>query len=225
MREKSGTPRLRAEDLCVRFGDFIALRPVSFALDAGEVLSVHGATGSGKTTLARCLLGLQPEIAIVGGGVFFHGRELRGLSAREWREIRGRRIAMVSQEPALALNPYLTIRRQLREYCAAHSRRAETERQAADNLERLAPGILGRLPHQLSGGERQRAALALAAIHRPEILIADEPTTAVDSITERLVLDFLLDLQRASDMSLIAISHRRAVHRYLNGRVLKIEGR
>jgi ABC-type glutathione transport system ATPase component len=215
MREKSSGPILEARNLSIRFGRDPLFDPVSFTVSAGGALGIRGPTGSGKTTLARCLLGLQPETAIVAGDIEWEGRSLRQLNAGEWRELRGLRFAMLSQEPALALNPYLTISRQLSEYWRAHSTDRATLDTARDTIERLAPATLQKYPHQLSGGERQRAALALAVVYRPQILIVDEPTTAVDSITERLVLDFLLDLRLRSEMALIAISHQPAVLRHL----------
>ncbi|MDX2180955.1 MAG: dipeptide/oligopeptide/nickel ABC transporter ATP-binding protein [Bryobacteraceae bacterium] len=217
MEKISAEPLLRVETLSIRLRDADLTRPVTFSIAPGEAVGLRGATGSGKSTLARAILGFRPEGATLDGTIEFAGRDLRRLSPNEWRSLRGREIALLAQEPALALNPYLTLARQLREHLRAHGSRN------SGALERLLPGLLDRHPHQLSGGERQRAALALAVVHGPRLLIADEPTTALDPVTERLVLDFLLELRQTSGMALLVASHDPRVLRFVADRVVELD--
>jgi len=217
LEKKFADPLLRVEEFSIRLGDARLLRPVSLTVAPGEAVGLRGPTGSGKSTLARAILGLRPEGAILEGGLLFSGLDLRALPPERWRALRGKEIALVAQEPALALNPYLTLGRQLRECLAAHGS------PDPGTLERLLPGALHRYPHQLSGGERQRAALALAVVHGPRLLIADEPTTALDPVTERLVLDFLRELRQTARMALLVVGHDPAVLRYSTDRVVDLD--
>ena len=190
-----------------------ALRGVSFTLDRGETLGLIGESGCGKSMTALALMGLLPDGARVAGSIRFDGRELTTLDDATLCALRGDRIAMVFQEPMTALNPLHPIGRQIAEPLRLHkgfdAKAARAE--ALRLLERVqVPNARGRLdtyPHQLSGGQRQRVVIAIALACGPDLLIADEPTTALDTTVQREVLDLLDELRRASGMALLLISH------------------
>jgi oligopeptide/dipeptide ABC transporter ATP-binding protein len=211
-------PLLRVRDLTVAFPgderDLVAVRGVSLAVAAGEVVGLVGESGSGKSLTALAVLGLLPPPgAIRSGSIELAGRELRGLSEAEYRRVRGGRIGLVFQEPGAALNPVLTIGTQIVEAMRAHrdlSRREARERAVA-LLDSLAfPDARRRLrayPHELSGGQKQRALLAVALAADPELLIADEPTTALDVTVQAQVLDLLERLRRDRRLGILLITH------------------
>ena len=190
-----------------------ALRGVSFTLDRGETLGLIGESGCGKSMTALALMGLLPDGARVAGSIRFDGRELTTLDDATLCALRGDRIAMVFQEPMTALNPLHPIGRQIAEPLRLHkgfdAKAARAE--ALRLLERVqVPNARGRLdtyPHQLSGGQRQRVVIAIALACGPDLLIADEPTTALDTTVQREVLDLLDELRRDSGMALLLISH------------------
>lgn len=193
------------------------LRDVSFDVAPGETLGIVGESGSGKTSLALALLGLLPSGLRAEGRLLFEGRDLGLLDARARRDLRGRRLAMVFQEPFTALNPRMRVGAQVAEVATAHGER-NARRAAHDAVEML--GRVGitepedraqRLPHQLSGGERQRVLLAMALLLQPALLIADEPTSALDVTVQAQVLELLRERQRESAMALLLISHDAAV--------------
>jgi peptide/nickel transport system ATP-binding protein len=208
---------LAVEDLSVTIdsprGPLEVLRRVSFEVDRGRVLGVVGESGSGKTMTALALLGLLPDAAAARGSVRLAGQELIGLAESELCRLRGNRIAMVFQEPMTALNPLQTIGAQVAEPLLLH--RGASPRQAREE----AVALLGRVrlpdparvassyPHQLSGGQRQRAVIAMALACRPALLVADEPTTALDVTTQAQILDLLIELVEAEGMALILVSH------------------
>jgi peptide/nickel transport system ATP-binding protein len=194
-------------------GRFAALRGVSFSLARGATLGLVGESGCGKSLTALALMGLLPEGAQVGGSVRFEGRELTTLDEPALCALRGDRIAMVFQEPMTALNPVHTIGRQIGESLRLHKGlgAAAARAEALRLLERVRlPHALARLdahPHQLSGGQRQRVVIAIALACGPDLLIADEPTTALDATIQREVLDLLDELRREAGMALLLISH------------------
>ena len=194
-------------------GRFAALRGVSFALARGATLGLVGESGCGKSLTALALMGLLPEGAQVGGSVRFEGRELTTLDEPALCALRGDRIGMVFQEPMTALNPVHTIGRQIAESLRLHKAMggAAARAQALRLLERVRlPQARARLdahPHQLSGGQRQRVVIAIALACGPDLLIADEPTTALDATIQREVLDLLDELRREAGMALLLISH------------------
>jgi peptide/nickel transport system ATP-binding protein len=210
---------LEVRDLTTQFftadGIVHAVDGVSFDLEAGETLGLVGESGCGKSVTALSVLGLiAPETGrIVGGSIRFGGRELVGLPAEAMRELRGHKIAMVFQEPMTSLNPVLTIGTQIAESVVRHmrvSRRAARNR-AREMLEfvRL-PDAARRLddyPHRLSGGMRQRVMIAMALACNPEVLIADEPTTALDVTTQAQILDLMLELKEKLGTAIILITH------------------
>jgi peptide/nickel transport system ATP-binding protein len=224
------SPVLEVEGLETHFftkqGVARAVNGVSFRLDAGEVLGLVGESGSGKSVTGFSLLGLvDPPGRIVAGSVRLMGRELLGLSPDQLRKIRGRSIAMIFQDPMIALNPVLTIEAQMRLVIAAHervSRRAALAR-SIEVLDRVGiPHASRRIhdyPHQFSGGMRQRVAIATVLLHRPAVIIADEPTTALDVSIQAQILGEMRNLVREFGTSLIWISHDLAVVSSLSNRV------
>jgi peptide/nickel transport system ATP-binding protein len=214
-----GTPLLELRDLVVHFrspsGTVRAVDGVSFRLAPGEMLGIVGESGSGKTVLARAVLGLTPRQAVeqVSGEVRYLGRDLRGLGEGELREVRGREIAMVFQDPMTALNPVMKIGAQLAEPLRHHlsMSRAQARARAIELLDRVGiPSPARRVsdyPHQLSGGMRQRVVIAIALTCGPKVLIADEPTTALDVTVQAQILDLLQDLQHEQHMAVVLISH------------------
>jgi peptide/nickel transport system ATP-binding protein len=214
----AATEILRVEDLRTEFasrdGVMRAVDGVSLTLHQGETLGIVGESGCGKSVTALSILRLvDGRPGIVGGAVRFDGRNLLALSERAMREIRGSRIAMIFQEPMSSLNPVLTIGRQITEVLRVHERlspAAARERaiemlglvQIAEPARRLAE-----YPHQLSGGMRQRVMIALALACKPDVLIADEPTTALDVTVQAQILALLLELQRRLGMAIILITH------------------
>ena len=190
-----------------------ALRDVSFTLDRGQTLGLVGESGCGKSMTALALMGLLPDGARVSGSIRLEGRELTTLSEDALCQLRGDRIAMVFQEPMTALNPLHTIGQQIAEPLRLHRGQGATaaRAEALRLLERVqlprARERLGAYPHQLSGGQRQRVVIAIALACGPDLLIADEPTTALDVTIQREVLDLLDELRAQSGMALLLISH------------------
>jgi len=189
------------------------LAPLSFTLEAGRTLGIVGESGSGKSMLALAIMGLLPPSASASGSVRLEGRELIGLSEAELCHVRGNRIGMVFQEPMTALNPAMTVGEQIAEAKRWHlglSRR-EARHEALGLMEQVGiPDARRRLdayPHQLSGGQRQRVGIAIALACRPTLLIADEPTTALDVTVQAQILDLLRGLVGSYGMGLIIISH------------------
>ncbi len=210
-------PLLEVEALRVRLrtarGPADAVRGVSLTLDRGETLGLVGESGCGKSLTAMALMGLLPDGAQAGGSVRFQGRELLGLDDAALCALRGNRIGMVFQEPMTALNPLHTIGRQVAEPLRLHRRMgaAQARREAVALLDRVGiPDPARRVdayPHQLSGGQRQRVTIAMALACEPDLLIADEPTTALDVTVQGQILDLIADLVEERGMALILISH------------------
>jgi oligopeptide transport system ATP-binding protein len=210
------------DDLRVQFGaedrgglPVRAVDGVSFEIERGEVIGLVGESGCGKTVMSLALLGLlpQPRGRVTGGGVRLDGQELTTLAERERRAIRGRRMAMVFQDPMTSLNPYLRIGDQLIEGAIWYGglSRGDALAQAEALLERVGmPDAHARLrsyPHELSGGMRQRAMIAMALLAEPDLLIADEPTTALDVTIQAQILSLLAELRAERGMSMLIITH------------------
>jgi peptide/nickel transport system ATP-binding protein/oligopeptide transport system ATP-binding protein len=195
-------------------GEFAAVDGVSFSLDQGEVLGLVGESGSGKSVTAFSLMRLvSPPGDIAGGSIRFDGQELLALDARAMRRIRGRQMSMIFQEPLSSLNPLHSIGRQVMEPLFLHTdlSRAEARKRALAMLDRVCiPDASRRFddyPHQLSGGLRQRVMIAIALVCEPKLLIADEPTTALDVTIQAQILDLLRELQRDTRMAMLMITH------------------
>ncbi|HVJ54345.1 MAG TPA: ABC transporter ATP-binding protein [Aliidongia sp.] len=214
-------PLLAVEHLTVAFpAEGKTRHPVagiSYTLEAGRTLGVVGESGSGKSLTALSLLGLVPPPGRVLGSIKFAGQELIGATPATWRDLRGDRIAMIFQEPMTALNPVMTVGRQIAEVLTRH--RGMSRRMASGEAVGLldAVGIPSpkqraeAYPHQLSGGMRQRAMIAMALACRPALLIADEPTTALDVTIQAQILDLMQALQAEIGMAIQFISHNLAV--------------
>jgi peptide/nickel transport system ATP-binding protein len=212
-------PLLRLEDLKTYFyTDTAVVRAVdgvSFDVNAGETLAVVGESGSGKSVTAMSILKLvpQPPGRIVGGKILFKGRDLVSLTNAEMRTVRGKEIAMIFQEPMTSLNPVYTCGEQIIESLVLHEHlsRREARVRTIALLERVgipaAPQRVDEYPHQLSGGMRQRVMIAMALACRPSVLIADEPTTALDVTIQAQILELLKELQRELGMAIILITH------------------
>ena len=215
-------PLLEVENLSVAFqtanGMFTAVDRISLAVDPGEVLAIVGESGSGKSVAMLALMGLLPWTAqVTAERLQFGGRDLLAISQRERRQIIGKEISMIFQEPMTSLNPCFTVGFQLKEVLKTHlniSRRTRKER-AIKLLDLV--GIpeprkrLSAFPHQLSGGMNQRVMIAMAIACHPRLLIADEPTTALDVTIQAQILDLLLWLQKKEEMALILITHDMGV--------------
>jgi oligopeptide/dipeptide ABC transporter ATP-binding protein len=209
---------LAVEGLEVRFwtsrGIIHAVNGVSFDIAPGETLGIVGESGCGKSVTSLALLGILPRAGrVTNGTAHFEGRNLIGLDDDELRAIRGKEIAMIFQDPMTSLNPVLTIGRQLREALETHfdMGREEANIRAGELLDRVGiPSAKMRLkdyPHQFSGGMRQRAMIAMALACEPKVLIADEPTTALDVTIQAQILDLLRELVAERDTALILITH------------------
>jgi len=213
----TAAPLLSVDRLSVSVGDAQIIRQLSFRVDAGEIVGLAGASGSGKSMTALAIMRLLPPRARSSGAVHLNGAAITAKSEAELQAMRGRDIGMVFQEPMTALNPLMQIGDQVAEtvllHGAAGRRRANTlAREALDavGLEGEA-GALNRYPHELSGGQRQRVAIAIAVVLRPALLIADEPTTALDVIAQAHILTLLRELVAERRMGLILVSHDLAV--------------
>ncbi len=194
-------------------GSAPAVRDISFALEKGETLGLVGESGCGKSMTALALMGLAPRNAEVIGSIQLDGEELVGLRDRAWRRVRGRRMAMIFQEPMTALNPVHRVGAQIMEPMRLHLGLGadDSRRRAIELMERVGiPEPAQRIesfPHQFSGGQRQRIMIAMALAGEPEVLIADEPTTALDVTVQKQVLQLIAELVAERGMALVLISH------------------
>ncbi|MBP2295506.1 ABC transporter ATP-binding protein [Azospirillum rugosum] len=223
-------PLLRVENLQTHFatraGTVKAVDGVSFDLRRGEILGLVGESGSGKSVTGQSILGLvDPPGRIAGGRVLFDGEDLVTAGEKRLRAIRGRRIAMIFQDPMMTLNPVLSVETQMVEAVLAHDKvgRAEARRRSRDALGRV--GIaspeerLAAYPHQFSGGMRQRVAIAIALLHSPDLILADEPTTALDVTIQAQILFEVQTLCRDTGTALLWVTHDLAVVSALADRV------
>jgi len=208
---------LQVQDLVIEIGGRRVVDGVSFTVTDGARVGLIGESGSGKSLTALAVLGLLPEGATARGSIRWDGRELIGLPDRRLAELRGDEIGIVFQEPRTALNPIRTVGRQIAESIRIHQRlprRAAMARAVAEAARVRLPDpeqIVRRYPHQLSGGQRQRVAIAMALACRPRLLIADEPTTALDVTIQAEILELLHSLVADDGMSLVFITHDLAV--------------
>ena len=209
---------------------FQAVRDVSFDLARGEILAIVGESGSGKSMTSLSIMQLLPQAATMTGSITVDGRDVTGLSRWEMEDVRGAKMGMIFQEPMTSLNPVLTIARQMTEGLIRHqglSRRAAIEAAAAalDDVGLPDPRrVLAQYPHQLSGGMRQRIMIAAALALKPGVLIADEPTTALDVTVQAQVLDLLVDLKTRHNSGILLITHDIGVVAETADRVLVMRG-
>ena len=196
-----------------RQGLLPVLHPLGFTLAAGQTLGLVGESGSGKSQIALALMGLLPANAEVQGGIVFEGRELLSLASAERRALRGARMGLIFQDPMTSLNPHLTIGLQLAEVLEQHqgANRSAALAAARQMLDAVripqAAQRLSQYPHELSGGQRQRVMIAMMLLAKPALLIADEPTTALDVTVQAEILKLLAQLKREMGLSLLMISH------------------
>jgi peptide/nickel transport system ATP-binding protein len=208
---------LDVHNLTVEFGNTPAVRGIDLAIAEGEVLGLVGESGSGKSMTSLALMGLLPPNAKVSGKVMFDGRDVLSASPEELRQMRGTRVTMIFQEPMTALNPVMRIGDQVAESVLAHgtSNKLDAAEKAMQALRDVAiPDVERRYrdyPHQLSGGQRQRVMIAMAIVNRPALLIADEPTTALDVTVQAQILELLAELRRKFKLAMLFISHDLAV--------------
>ncbi|MCA1041339.1 ABC transporter ATP-binding protein [Bacillus infantis] len=210
---------LLVKDLYIQFGTgkekVQPIRGVSFTLQKGETLGIVGESGCGKSVTSLALMGLLPEKTseIVSGKISFEGKDLTKLKDKQFRRIRGNDISMIFQEPMTSLNPVFTIGEQLSEPLRQHKKLSKSQSRNAvlDMLKQVglprAEQIINEYPHQLSGGMRQRVMISLALLCQPKLMIADEPTTALDVTIQAQILELLKEVRRKNDMSLILITH------------------
>jgi len=227
-------PMLDLRNLTVQFptatGTVTAVRDISFHIDRGESLGLVGESGSGKSVTSLAVLRLLPPQARISGEIRFEDRDLLSLDEREMRELRGSRITMIFQEPMTALNPVMRIGEQVAEAALAHGgvSKAEAWRRAVEALREVAipdPDRRARdYPHQLSGGQRQRVMIAMALVNRPSLLIADEPTTALDVTVQAQILELLAELRRKHNLAMLFISHDLAVVSQVSDRMAVMYG-
>ena len=213
------TPLLKIDDLIVTFttdeGVFRAVDEVSFSIDTRKTLGLVGESGCGKSVTALSILRLLPQPAggFGGGSIHFNGQNLLDLSGAEMRSIRGRDISMIFQEPMTSLNPVFTVGNQVSEVFKVHRKlRGKTLRKSVEEALALVgipdpPRVTKQYPHQLSGGLRQRVMIAMAMACNPKLLIADEPTTALDVTIQAQILHLMNELKRNSSTSILLITH------------------
>ena len=211
------TPLLSVNNLAVKFNsdesEVIAVDGINFEINKGEVLALVGESGSGKSVSALSTLSLLPNNADISGSIKLQGKELVGISHNELKSVRGSEVSFIFQEPMTSLNPLHTIEKQLREAVELHSAAhfSSITEYIVELLTRV--GIdsprqrLYAYPHQLSGGQRQRVMIAMALANNPKILIADEPTTALDVTIEAQILDLLVELKKNTEMGILFITH------------------
>jgi oligopeptide transport system ATP-binding protein len=230
--EKNSTPLLEVDNLCTRFhipeGIVFAVNGISFTIKEGETLAVVGESGCGKSVTMLSILGLIPipPGEIVSGKAMFRGKDLIRLPEAEFEHLRGEQIAMVFQDPMTSLNPVLTIGRQITETLRTHldMNQEAAERRAVELLEQVgipdAASRLGSYPHQFSGGMRQRVMIAMALSCIPSLLIADEPTTALDVTIQAQIVELVLHLREQLHMTIIWITHDLGIVAGMADRVL-----
>ena len=225
---------LEVKGLNVRFfqegAQVHAVRDASFTVAKGETVALVGESGSGKSVTALSTVKLLPDSATVSGSVLYQGREMLGASEAELRKVRGNDISFIFQEPMTSLNPLHTVERQISESLSLHQGLSGSAARARVLDLLLKVGIrdaesrLAAYPHQLSGGQRQRVMIAMALANGPELLIADEPTTALDVTIQAQILDLLADLKRSEGLSLLFITHDLNIVRRIADRVCVMQG-
>ncbi|HEU5231275.1 MAG TPA: ABC transporter ATP-binding protein [Terriglobales bacterium] len=218
-------PLLSVEHLDISFGPSRAVRDLSFAIESGEALGLVGESGSGKSVTSLAIMRLLVPQARVSGSIRFAAEELLTAPEEKMRELRGKAMAMIFQEPMTALNPLMRVGDQVAEAVLAHervSRKEAFDRAVAALTDVAIPDPASRArdyPHQLSGGQRQRVMIAMAIVNRPQLLIADEPTTALDVTVQAQILELLAHLRERFSLSMLFISHDLGVVSQVSDRV------
>ncbi len=221
-------PLLNVDNLSISFGDNEVIHNISYQLENNEILGIVGESGSGKSVSSLTILGLLPKkiSKITTGTILFENEDLTKLSAKRFRSIRGKKIAMIFQEPMSSLNPSMTCGKQVKEILEQHTKLTKTEIKeevlSLFNQVKLpdANRIYNAYPHEISGGQKQRVMIAMAIACKPDILIADEPTTALDVTVQKDIIALLKELQNETKMSIIFITHDLALISEIANRVL-----
>ena len=226
----SGEQILEVDGLDVRFstpeGVVEAVNGVSFNVGEGETVGVVGESGSGKSQIFMTVMGLLATNGRASGSVRYRGKQLLGMPTNELNTIRGGRMAMIFQDPMTSLNPYLTVRRQLTEVLIQHKKMSESQaaRTAIELLDRVRipepQKRINQYPHEFSGGMRQRVMIAMAMLCKPDLLIADEPTTALDVTIQAQIIELMKELQEGSRAAIVLITHDLGVIAGLSDRVM-----
>jgi oligopeptide transport system ATP-binding protein len=226
----AGEAILEVDRLDVRFstpeGIVEAVNGVSFNVGEGETVGVVGESGSGKSQIFMTVMGLLASNGRATGSARYRGKQLLGMPARELNTIRGGRMAMIFQDPMTSLNPYLTVRRQLTEVLIQHKKMSESQaaKAAIDLLDRVRipepQKRINQYPHEFSGGMRQRVMIAMAMLCKPDLLIADEPTTALDVTIQAQIIELMKELQEGSRAAIVLITHDLGVIAGLSDRVM-----
>jgi oligopeptide transport system ATP-binding protein len=226
----SGEQILEVDELDVRFstpeGVVEAVNGVSFNVGEGETVGVVGESGSGKSQIFMTVMGLLATNGRATGSVRYRGKQLLGMPVNELNTIRGGRMAMIFQDPMTSLNPYLTVRRQLTEVLVQHKKMSESQaaRTAIELLDRVRipepQKRINQYPHEFSGGMRQRVMIAMAMLCKPDLLIADEPTTALDVTIQAQIIELMKELQEGSRAAIVLITHDLGVIAGLSDRVM-----
>ncbi|WP_027396220.1 ABC transporter ATP-binding protein [Anaerovibrio lipolyticus] len=223
---------LEINDLDITYGDNTpTVENVKLSLNEGEILTIVGESGSGKTTVIRSILGLLSGDGHVSKGTLnFKGRDLKALSLKEWRELRGKDISMIFQDSGNMLNPVQTIGHQFREYIQLHSDMSDSEAdaKAVEILKRMhlpnAENILSSYAFELSGGMRQRVGIAMAITFHPQLLLADEPTSALDVTTQAQIVKELMQVVKESGTAMIMVTHNLGVASYMSDKLMVMAG-
>ncbi len=221
---------IQASNLKISFGDFVAVKGISFAVAEGKTLAIVGESGSGKSLTALALMGLLPKGATVQGDIQLHTNNqthhLTTIDSKQWQQLRGKEMGMVFQEPMSSLNPVMKIGKQLAEVILTHQQvnKATAKQQAIDWLRKVQlpnpEKLYERYPHQLSGGQKQRVMIAMAMCNKPVLLIADEPTTALDVTVQQEVIALMRNLQQEHHTAMIFITHDLALAAQIADEVL-----
>lgn len=223
-----GNPLLTVKDLSISFGENEVIHTISYRLNKNEILGIVGESGSGKSVSSLAILGLLPKkiSTISSGSIAYDGKDLTTLSSKEFRTIRGKKIAIIFQEPMSSLNPSMTCGKQVQEMLLEHegASKAEAKEKTCSLFEKVKlpdPNrVYNAYPHEISGGQKQRVMIAMAIACEPDILIADEPTTALDVTVQKEIIGLLKELQSKTKMSIIFITHDLALISEIANRVL-----
>ena len=221
---------LEINGLTVAYGERLALRNFSLSMQEGEIVALVGESGSGKTTAIRSVLGLLPPGgAVTEGTISFEGQQLQGLSSREWKALRGKKLSMIFQDSGAMINPIRKIGDQFAEYIRTHEKMSKKQawERGAEMLTRMhlpnSDNIMKSYPFQLSGGMRQRVGIAMAMTFQPKLLLADEPTSALDVTIQAQIVRQFMELRKLYHTSMIIVTHNIGVAAYMADQLIVMQ--